>query len=226
MVRAFRRLAPPPRPEVDPGADPLAPPPPPPAPILRPDWTPDSLAPHVEDVEVYSNAPEVELRLGKRVIGKMAKPADDSPRIFKVPFEPGTLTAVALDKGKSVATHEMTTAGPAARLVVKSDRTIVTPTFDDVAHITVEVVDAKGVVVPAASDEITFTVEGPAAIVAVDNGDPQSHESYQGTKRHAFLSRALALVRATAAAGKITITASAPGLASGSATFEAGSQSR
>jgi beta-galactosidase len=160
------------------------------------------------------------------VIGRMPKPADDSPRIFKVPFTPGTITAVALDKGKVVATHEMTTAGPAARLVVKSDRTSVTTDSDDVAHVTVEVVDAKAVIVPAASNEITFSVEGPAAIIALDNGDPASHESYQGVKRSAFRSRALAIVRATAATGRITITARAEGLAAGSVSFEAGTQSR
>ena len=226
MVRAYRRLAPPPRPEVDPGYDPVAPPPPPPAPILMSDWTPPDLSPHAEEVEVYSNADEVELRLNGRAVGRLPKPADDAPRIFKVTFAKGVLTATALNKGKVVATHEMTTAGPAARLVVKTDRTLIPPGFDEVAHVTVEIVDAKGVAVPGASDEITFVVDGPASIVAVDNGDPQSHEPYQGLKRRAFQSRVLAIVRATAATGRIRITARAASLTEGSVDLNAVSQVR
>lgn len=221
MVRAYRRLAPPPRPEIDPGYDPVAPPPPPPAPILMSDWTPADLTPHAEDVEVYSNADEVELRLNGRSVGRLPRPADDAPRIFKVAFAKGVLTAVAKNKGKVVATHELRTAGPAARIVLKSDRTSVTPAWDDLAHISAEVVDEQGVVVPGASAEITFTVSGPGRVVAVDNGDPKSHEPYQATKRKAFLSRALALVRVTEASGPVTVSAQSPGLATGTVSFDA-----
>ena len=85
MVRAFRRLAPPPRPEVDPGYDPQAPPPPPPAPILREDWTPDGRG---------------RARRGRRGLlergrgragperthasARLPRNADASPRIFRV----------------------------------------------------------------------------------------------------------------------------------------------
>ena len=226
MVRAYRRLAPPPRPEVDPGYDPVAPPPPPPAPILMPDWTPPVMTPHNEDIEVYSNAEEVELRLNGRSVGRLPKPADDAPRIFKVPFEKGVLTALAKNGGRVVATHELKTAGAAARIVLKSDRTSVAPTWDDLAHITAEIVDEQGVLVPGASHEITFTVSGPGEVNAVDNGDPQSHEAYQTNKRRAFLSRCLALVRATAATGRVTVTAQADGLAAGTVSFDAIAASR
>ncbi len=221
MVRAYRRLAPPPRPEIDPGYDPVAPPPPPPAPILMSDWTPPDLSPHSEDVEVYSNADEVELRLNGRSVGRLPKPADDAPRIFKVVFAKGVLTAVAKNKGKVVATHELRTAGPAARIVLKSDRVSVTHAWDDLAHITAEIVDEQGVVVPGGSAEITFAVSGPGKVIAVDNGDPQSHEPYQATTRKAFLSRALALVRVIEASGRVTVSAQSPGLVTGTVSFDA-----
>jgi beta-galactosidase len=222
MVRMFRRLAPPPRPEVDPGYDPVAPPPPPPAPILLSDWSPAVSTPHDEDVEVYSNADEVELRLNGRTIGRLPKPTDDAPRIFsKVPFEKGVLTAVARNRGQVVATHELKTAGPAHHIVLKSDRTSVMPSWDEVAHITAEIVDEAGVAVPGGTQEITFTVTGPATVIAADNGDPQSHEPYQSNRRKAFQSRCLALVRATSPAGRVTVSAQAPGLAPGAVSFDA-----
>ena len=38
------------------------------------------------------------------------------------------------------------------------------------------IVDADGVAVPDASDVVTFTASGRAAVVGVSNGDPASHE--------------------------------------------------
>jgi len=226
MVRMFRRLAPPARPEVDPGYDPIAPPPPPPAPILMSDWTPSVMTPHVEDIEVYSNADEVELRLNNHPVGRLKKNTDDSPRIFQVAFEKGVLIAVASNSGRVVATHELKTAGPAARIVLKSDRAGVAPVWDDLAHVTAEIVDEQGVLVPGTSNELTFTVSGPGAVIATDNGDPASHEPYQMAIRRAFQSRCLALVRVTAPTGKVTVLAQSPGLASGSVSFDAVPESR
>jgi beta-galactosidase len=191
-----------------------------------PDWTPSLMTPHAEDIEVYSNAGEVELRLNNRSIGRLKKHADDSPLIFKVPFERGVLTAVARDAGRVVATHELKTAGPAARIVLKSDREGVAPVWDDLAHVTAEIVDEHGVLVPGATTELSFTVSGPGAVIAVDSGDPSSHEPYQKTVRCAFQSRCLALVRATAPTGRVTIVAEAPGLTRGSVSFDAVPESR
>jgi beta-galactosidase len=221
MVRAFRRLAPPPRPEVDPGYDPQAPPPPSPAPILREDWTPADAAPHDEDVEVYSNADEVELLLNGRRVGRLPRNADAAPRIFRVTYAPGTLKAIARTSGRVVATHELRTAGPAARIALAVDERSVGTAWDDVAHVTARIVDASGVPLPDAEHAVSFAVDGPALVIAVDDGDPQSHEPYVATVRTAFRGRVLAILRATGS-GRVTVTATADGLAPGTAAFEAG----
>ena len=75
--------------------------------------------------------------------------------------------------------------------------------------------------VPEASDLITFGVSGPAAIAAVDNGDLSSHEPFQAAQRYAFGGRCVAILKATASAGQITVTASAPGLTAASVTLTA-----
>ncbi|MGE5428241.1 MAG: hypothetical protein ACM3O8_10130, partial [Methylococcaceae bacterium] len=41
---------------------------------------------------------------------------------------------------------------------------------------TVKINDAKGLNVPIANDEVTFSIEGPGKIIGVGNGDPASHE--------------------------------------------------
>jgi len=73
--------------------------------------------------------------------------------------------------------------------------------------------------VPRTHPELHFAVTGPGAIVAVDNGDLVSHESFQGSERAAFDGMAVAYVRATAKMGHFVVTASADGLKSGAATL-------
>jgi beta-galactosidase len=72
--------------------------------------------------------------------------------------------------------------------------------------------------VPRAHDRITFTVDGPARIVATDNGDPTSMEAFGSPARDAFNGLALAILRANHdASGTIRITAAGEGLRSGTA---------
>ena len=75
--------------------------------------------------------------------------------------------------------------------------------------------------VPSAQDVIAFKVTGPAVIAAVDSGDNTSHEKYQATERAVFLGQCVAILKATADSGEITLTASAPGLTPGSMTIKA-----
>lgn len=68
---------------------------------------------------------------------------------------------------------------------------------------------------------IAFKVTGPAIIAAVDSGDNTGHERYQAGERTAFLGQCVAILKATANSGEITLAASAPGLTSGSMTIQA-----
>ena len=193
--------------------------------VLFADWTPKDLAPHEEEVEVYSNAEQVELFLNGRSLGSKARPSDDAPRNWKVRFEPGTLRAVGSAGGRVVATHELKTAGRPARVVLSADKSRLAHHWDDVVYVEALVVDANGVVVPSASDLINFKAAGPGRVVAVDSGDNASHEPFQASQRRAYQGRCFALLKADAARGRISVTAAAPGLAPGSVTVEAAPQS-
>jgi beta-galactosidase len=87
--------------------------------------------------------------------------------------------------------------------------------FDDVVQVRATVVDANGVRVPRASQELTFAVSGPGEVVAVDNSDIASHEPFQATTRAVYDGAAVAYVRATSASGQMRVMASAEGLHSG-----------
>jgi len=54
-------------------------------------------------VEVYSNCEQVELFLNGTSLGSQSRPADAAPRLWKVPFEPGTLRAVGKNAGQCIA---------------------------------------------------------------------------------------------------------------------------
>lgn len=185
------------------------------------DWTPRAAGPHTENVEVYSNCASVELTLNGKSLGAQARPADDSPRRWRVAYEPGTLRAVGTDGGRAVAADELHTAGAPARIVLDSDRDALADDWDDVGYVRATVVDASGVRVPDAADLISFKASGPGVVAAVDNGDVAGHEPFQASQRHAYEGVAFAIIRATAASGTISLTASAPGLTGSSVSLRA-----
>jgi beta-galactosidase len=212
MVHITRRVAPQARPETDPGYEAFRRI----QQTLFDDWTPANTQPHEENVEVYSNCAEVELSLNGRSLGTKKLPADASPRTWRVNWEPGEIAA---NCGNNAARHELRTAGASAKIVLTADRPRIGTGWDDVSYATAQVVDDHGVMVPSASQKITFAVSGPGAIAAVDNADNMSHESFQGPARSAWEGQCQAIIRAVAS-GRITVTASAEGLSSGTTSIE------
>ncbi|MFA7368438.1 MAG: glycoside hydrolase family 2 TIM barrel-domain containing protein [Kiritimatiellales bacterium] len=166
-------------------------------------------------VFTYSNGDTVELFLNGRSLG--TKKMADCPKmkmLWDVPFEPGTLKAVAYRDGKISAEHQLQTAGKAVRLVLESDRPALKADGLDLAHITVKTVDADGIVVPDASQKICFAVTGAGTNAGADNGNMNSGELWQADERSAYNGRALLVVRSDRHPGMITVKATAEGLES------------
>jgi beta-galactosidase len=165
------------------------------------------------DVWCHSNADQVELILNGTSLGTKEVPPLGHLE-WKVPYAPGRLEAKGYRGGKLVASDVVETTGPPAQLRLSTDRTTLTADGECVTMVTVAVLDAKGRVVPYASDEITFTTRGAAVVAGVGNGDPSSHEPDRASRRRPFHGLALAVVQATDRPGKIELTASATGLKS------------
>jgi beta-galactosidase len=130
---------------------------------------------------------------------------------WTVPFEPGELRAVARRNGVTVATDVVRTAGEPHAIRLTPDRHVIAADGRSLSFVTVEVVDAHGVVVPSADDLIRFHVEG-GTLAGVDNGRQESAESYHAPQRSAFNGKALAIIRSDEDPGPIVITATADGL--------------
>jgi len=168
-----------------------------------------------QEIQVVSNAEEVELQLNGRSLGiqkPSASPGLDPRHYWTVAWQPGTLTAIARNGGCEVARDELKTAGDARRLHLSPDQAQLRADGQDLAHITVEVVDDQGVVVPDANSVITFEVSGAGRNAGVQNSDVLSDEPFQANQRRAFQGRALLVVRASRQPGRINVRATAAGL--------------
>lgn len=209
MVHLVRRVTPRQDSPTDPGYEGRRPIP---SETLLDDWTPSDQSPHQETVEAYSNCAQVELLLNGKSLGTQALPADASARTWRVAFEPGTLRAVcAGEPDKPGPSYELRTAGRATKIVLSADRGQIALGWDDLAFVTATVVDDQGVTVPDANVEITFQVDPPGVVAAVDSADNTSHEPFQASQRRAYHGWCVALVRARRT-GRFQIGASAEGL--------------
>lgn len=138
---------------------------------------------------------------------------------WDVPYAPGTLTAKGVKNGVAIGPVEVHTTEEPNKLALFADRQRIRTTPDDLTHITVAVQDVKGRTVPTADNPITFSLVGPGRIIGVDNGQPDSHEPYKANRRRAFNGLALVLVQSNGHPGQITLSASAPSLASSQITI-------
>jgi beta-galactosidase len=188
-------------------------------------------------VMAYTNAEQVELSLNGRSLGRKTKgepyviPVNKRTSdelhfttkyrlVWEVPYEPGTLEAVAYTAGRPVAKTTVRTAGAAARVSLAPDRATIHADGDDLSFLTVRVEDKDGTLVPGADNLVRFAVSGPGRIVAVDNGNPASLESFQAPERKAFSGMALVVVRSKRGeAGTIEVKAESEGLLASKATI-------
>jgi beta-galactosidase len=184
-------------------------------PPLADHWNPPVRQHDMVEVWVFSNGHSVELFLDGASKGERVM-ADCPNRIasFFLPFAPGTLEAVSRDQaGNELARHALKTAAEPARLAVSVDRTTLRADDQDLAHVTVTIVDEDGVRVPHAPDPIGIEVLGAARLIGMDNGDLCCHEPYGTMRRSAHRGRCLAVLRAGHTPGTATVTAVSPALA-------------
>jgi beta-galactosidase/beta-glucuronidase len=171
-------------------------------------------------VEVYTNCAAAELFLNGRSLGE--KPVADrlQPVLrWEVPNEPGVVRAIGKRDGTEAARFELATAGAPQHLELAPDKTTLQANGSDLAHVEIRVVDADGRRVYGADQMIEAALSGAGELAAMDSGDPRDVTPVQAGRRKAWQGRALAIVRAGASPGKVTIRASAPGVRAAEVTL-------
>lgn len=181
---------------------------------LLPHWSwPDRVG-ETTPVHLFTSGDEAELFLNGRSLGrKIRNPYEYRLRWDEVKYEPGELRVIVWKNGRKWAEERVTTAGEAAGMRVASDRMCLSADGHDLAFVTVSITDSQGKLVPRAGHLVTFTVDGPADLVATDNGDPTDMTAFPSPTRKAFSGNALAIIRTRQGEkGKVTVTATAPGV--------------
>jgi beta-galactosidase len=191
----------------------------------RPDFPMAHILPHwnwpervgqVTPVFVYTSGDAAELFLNGKSLG-LKKKGENEYRLRwdDVVYQPGELKVVAYKGGKKWAKDSVKTTGAPAKLLLSADRSKIAADGKDLSFITVTVADKDGLLVPRSNNHIKFAVAGPGEIVATDNGDATSFESFQAPERNAYNGLALVIVRAKpGASGEIKLTATAEDLKS------------
>ncbi len=181
---------------------------------ILPHWTWPERVGQVTPVHVFTSGDEGELFVNGRSQGRRKRGAFEYRlRWDEVVYEPGELKVVTWRGGQPWATQTVSTVGDAAALVLEADRAVIRAGGDDLAFVTVRVVDDQGRNVPRAASPIRFSLEGDGDIVATDNGDATSFEPFPSTSRMAFSGQALVIVRGRG--GALKLRADAEGLKAG-----------
>lgn len=164
-------------------------------------------------VTVYSRCDRVMLQLNGKVIGE--KPVSTETKLtakFDVPYAPGELCAIGLADGKAVAKTTLKTAGAPKKLKLIADRDSIHADRNDLAYVTVEIVDADGQRVPNAEIPVHFSVSGAGELAAHGSGSPSDAAGFHAPLRRTFQGRCLVILRPLGTPGKIRLRAEAEGL--------------
>ena len=161
-------------------------------------------------VVCYTNAHAARLLLNGKPAGDVLE-RDDTKGIiaWDIPYSAGTLAVEALDaEGRTVATERIVTSGRPYALRASSDISELSED-EPLAHVTVEVVDENGNIVPLADNMVSCRINGNARILGVegtgnhDMSDPRDHN------RRVSGGRLLVYVERTGE-GKATLSFSSP----------------
>lgn len=162
---------------------------------------------------IATNCEEVRLELnGKQIY--VGRPSTYPNRMLTgyLPYLPGTVTVKGITAGQEVCQYTVKTAGPAVSLSFDSEETRLEAADGYHKLFTVRAMDREGVPVFRDSSKVTFTVTGPAEIIAVDNGDLSSSESYAAHGMHMYRGCVSTVIRLTGEAGRVVLSAHAEGM--------------
>ncbi|RFZ84396.1 DUF4982 domain-containing protein [Mucilaginibacter terrenus] len=160
-------------------------------------------------VSCFSNCDEAELFLNGKSLGRKA--VKDHTLTWSIAYQEGTLTAKGYKNAKVAATYAISTAGEPYTIKVHKfeSASVVKP---ELTHLEIQIVDAKGVPISTATNNITVIVTGPAKLLALESGSLTSTESYNTDTRKAVNGKLLAYIKYSSTTGKVNVKVSGQGL--------------
>ena len=188
---------------------------------LLPHWTWPDRKGQVTPVYCYTDYPEAELFVNGKSQGRIKKNSSERLDRYRlrwndVKYEPGELKVVVYDEqGKRGGEQIVRTASKPHHLqfdVWTSNSNQggggggLHADGEDLAFITVSLVDKNGTLIPDAADQLTFDVQGAGTFRAVCNGDATSLEPFTEPTMKLFSGQLVVIVQAAKQEGNITLT--------------------
>ena len=194
---------------------------------LLPHWTWPGREGQVTPVYCYTDYPEAELFVNGKSQGRIHKNLSADKVICNpnakeknlslldryrlrwndVVYEPGEIRVVAYDSnGKAVAEQTIRTAGKPTAIKADIDKPTLKADGNDLAYITVSLIDKNGTEIPTAADDMLFSVSGAGIFRGACNGDATSLQPFTKPEMKLFSGKLVVVVQSKKEAGKILLT--------------------
>ena len=192
---------------------------------LLPHWTWPDRKGKVTPVYCYTDYPEAELFVNGKSQGRIKKNPKERQRSGDgtsgmrldryrlrwndVKYQPGELKVVVYDaNGNAAGEKTVRTAGKPTQLKLdtwtQSDG--LKADGQDMAFVTISLIDKNGTMIPNADDQLTFSVNGAGKFRAVCNGDATSLEPFTKPTMKLFSGQLVVVVQAGKKPGNLTLT--------------------
>lgn len=169
-------------------------------------WSWDGCDGRETQVEVYSGADSIELKLNGNSIAKEKMPKKGRISIG-VKYEPGELQAIAYDKdGNIVGSTKLASGRPETVLTVRAEEKEIGT--NDLAYVRLTYTDPDGVWKPLARGDIKVAVTG-GTLLGLGSACPYNEKGYLNDTTDTYFGEALAIVKPDGP-GEIVLTAESP----------------
>ena len=183
---------------------------------LLPHWTWPDRKGKVTPVYCYTDYPTAELFVNGKSQGRITK--SDTARLDRyrlrwrnVIYQPGELKVVVYDENGNKAGQQIVrTAGKPKRLLLEPERKTIKADGNDLAYITVSLVDKNGTLCPDAANRLEFSVTGAGTYKAACNGDATSLEPFTHPQMSLFHGQLVVVCQAGKTPGVMTLTVKDP----------------
>lgn len=183
---------------------------------LLPHWTWPERKGKVTPVYCYTDGVEGELFINGKSQGRVRKNREGRLDRYRlrwndVKYEPGEIRVVVFDEsGNKIGENSRRTAGAPTQLLLSAEYAddeakTLKADGNDVAFVTVSLIDKDGNLCPTADDQLTFEVTGEGSYQAACNGDATSLEPFTQPQMKLFGGQLVVVVRSTKTAGTMTL---------------------
>lgn len=162
-------------------------------------------------VEVFADAASVRLKLNGTEIA--TKPVTKYKAYFKLPYQPGTLTAETLDEqGMVISSHSLTTADEETVLTAKPEKKVLRANNQDLCYLPIEFTDKAGNLKPYIEQRVEITMDGAATLAGFGSALCKTDEVFDKNYHNSYRGRCLAVLRAGSIPGTATVTIRSTGM--------------